>query len=363
MPDSYFVELEKFILKGLVEEWHISVDLYGIETKGRFFCPLFSLSDSKSFLGQWSCLKYQISIQREFALKEDWCRIKSVLKHEIAHQYADLVLNPGRKEPPHGSSFKKACEILRISNKSFFNPNDDSSEEKDDEKIITKIKKLFSLAGSQNSNEAEQAMLKAHELMAKYNFEAKDLNNKVYFSSYLGKPALRHFKEFYHLAAFLSKFYFVYPVWVPCFVKEKGRTGRIIEITGERSNIEIASYIYDYILYYMNSSWEFLNNEKKGNRYEKTDFCIGLIDGFSSKLEKDREMFFYKQGDNLPVVVSSDPEIKSFLSWYYPIIRTSFKKSSLKKDFYDKGIEKGSELVISKGIEKNETLQKVYIEK
>lgn len=45
-----------------------------------------------------------------------------------------------------------------------------------DNKIIDKIEKLIALSGSDNENEAKAAMLKAQELMAKYEIEMSQLN-------------------------------------------------------------------------------------------------------------------------------------------------------------------------------------------
>lgn len=45
-----------------------------------------------------------------------------------------------------------------------------------DNKIIDKIEKLIALSGSDNENEAKAAMMKAQELMAKYEIEMSQLN-------------------------------------------------------------------------------------------------------------------------------------------------------------------------------------------
>ena len=46
----------------------------------------------------------------------------------------------------------------------------------EENKIIDKIEKLIALSGSDNENEAKSAMLKAQELMAKYNIEQDRIN-------------------------------------------------------------------------------------------------------------------------------------------------------------------------------------------
>lgn len=46
----------------------------------------------------------------------------------------------------------------------------------EENKIIDKIEKLIALSGSDNENEAKAAMLKAQELMAKYQIEQDRIN-------------------------------------------------------------------------------------------------------------------------------------------------------------------------------------------
>lgn len=349
MKNSSEVQLEKFILKGLVEEWNLVCSVYSIETKGRFYCPLFSLSNSKTNLGLWNPSKYEISIQREFAFKESWEKIRLVLKHEMAHQYADMILKTQKGEGPHGKTFKKACEILRIPHGRSLDPEGLQLEKNSNDRVLTKIKKLLSLATSSNSNEAELAMEKAYKLMSKYNFDNNDLKDYSYLSMRIGKPGLRHYKEFYHLASFLSEFYFVYCIWVPYYIKEKGKTGRILEISGKSVNIEIASYVHDYILNYINRTWDEYSLGKKLGRYRKSDFAMGIIHGFSTKLRKNNQQPLNSSG-NLPIVLKADPEISDFLRWYYPSIRRSSRKGSVAKEHYDEGVKKGREMIISRGI-------------
>jgi predicted SprT family Zn-dependent metalloprotease len=346
------LEFEKFILQGLKQEWIMTAGLYCADQNKNFKCPVFSLNDSKSFFGLWNLARYEISIQRNFALKESWEKIRHVLRHEMAHQYADVVLKQ-KNEPSHGKSFQKACKILRVSSKASFDLINDKTCFLNSNSCVSKIKKLFSLSTSSNANEAELAMKKAHELMEKYNFDKIDISKEDYFSVFLGKPGLRHFKEAYYLAGLLSRFYFVYPVWVPCFVKEKGKTGKILEISGRFSNVQIASYVYDYVNSYIDKVWVEFNSNNLHGRYNKSDFAAGIIHGFSSKLEEKNNYSNYHSQSNLPAAIDSDPDLKPYLDWYYPKLSSKTKKSTVSKDIYEKGIKKGKELTISKGISEN----------
>lgn len=353
-------EFERYILKGLREEWITAAAFYGADSNSGFKCPVFSLNDSRSFLGSWNHSKYEISIQKDFAFRESWEKVRHVLKHEMAHQYADTVLK-AQNETPHGKSFKKACEILRIPKKAGFDLLNDKTEFLNSTSHVSKIRKLFSLSGSSNPNEAELAMKKAHELMEKYNFDKNDIKSEEYFSVFLGEPALRHFKESFYMAGLLSKFYFVYPVWVPCFVREKGKSGKVLEISGKSSNVEIASYVYDYVNSYIERVWMEFNTAKGLNRHRKSDFAVGIIHGFSQKLEKNLAPGVKRQKSSLPAAVISDPELKEYISWYYPGLSSRSKKGTITKDVYEKGLEKGKELRISKGVSRKDSSGKPFL--
>ncbi|MBU4011732.1 MAG: SprT-like domain-containing protein, partial [Proteobacteria bacterium] len=280
-------ELERKILHGIALEWETAK--YLLDPKYRKFLqiPAFSLKDMKRRLGYWSGEKNEICINRDLALSCKWDFVKKILLHEMAHQVAQQIFG-AEAETPHGPLFKKACYILRADYKASenYSINNNNIEADDhDTTILLRIKKLFALAESSNRNEAESAMKKAHELVAKYNIEIIANDSDRHFTSIsAGGPALRHPKEDYYLAGLLRDYYFVWTIWVPAYIIEKGKMGRVLELSGTLENIEIASYVHDFIKHYIESRWLEYNNKKQLNRHRKTDFAAGIIKGFSTKL-------------------------------------------------------------------------------
>ena len=113
---------------------------------------------------------------------------------------------------------------------------------------MLRIKKLMALAQSQNQHEAEAAMAKAHQLIGKYNVDLlTHEENRDFVSVFVGKPALRHFREEYALARLLTDFYFVFGIWMPAYVVDKGKMGSVLEISGTVQNTKIAHYVYDFV--------------------------------------------------------------------------------------------------------------------
>lgn len=346
-------KLERRILHGLSCEWETAHWVLPSAHKKMLAKPLFSLKKMQNKLGYWSFPKREICLNRQFVLNHPWDSVREVLLHEMAHQFADQVLG-AHNEPPHGTKFREACRLLRANPKASGNYRSlweqiehDSPAAED--KIMLRIKKLMALAESRNHHEAEAAMAKAHELISKYNIELLSHDEKRKFISvFVGRPALRHPREDYHLAALILDFYFVKGIWVPAYVLEKGKMGRVLEITGTRHNIKIASYIHDFVRHFTNSQWRDYNQDKGLNRYRKTDFAVGIIEGFRSKLESQKIKNIKSEAALMKI---EDPLLKQHIDYKYPHT-TSFarKVSSQDDNILEDGMKVGKKLVISKGI-------------
>jgi hypothetical protein len=308
-----------------------------------------------SRLGYWSDEKNELALSRSLVMNGSWDDVREVLFHEMAHQYATQVLGVVNA-PSHGPAFKKACRLLRANSKASgsFRPLHDTLQDnaiRENDKILIRIKKLMSLAESQNRHEAESAMTKAHLLIKKYNVDLmRETSHRNFISIFVGTPALRHHREAYHLANLLQTFYFIQGLWVSTYVLEKGKMGRVFEISGTVSNINIASYVYDFVTTYIHSQWNRYNVLKRLNRYRKTDFAVGIIEGFCNKLKAGKQITRHLNPARA-LVKTEDPLLKQYMSYKYPNTR-SFQRAASNQD--DKvlkdGYVIGKKLVISKGI-------------
>jgi hypothetical protein len=360
-------ELEHRILCGLSCEWEAARWVLESSHKDVMRKPLFSLLDTKSRLGHWSREKREICLSRNLVLNHSWNSIVEVLLHEMAHQFADEVLG-ANNEPPHGPAFQRACYLLRANPKASgrYKPLDervvrDSSRSED--KIMVRIRKLMALAQSQNQHEAEAAMAKAHQLTGKYNVDLlTHEENRNFVSVFVGDAALRHFREEYALARLLTDFYFVYGIWMPAYVVDKGKMGSVLEISGTIQNIKIAHYVYDFVRQSINSQWDEYNKDNALNRYRKTDFAMGIIQGFGCKLKSQSEGKG-KVKDKRALINTTDPLLKKYVGYRYP--RTSsVKGKALGHDhnIVEDGVSVGKKLVISKGITESEKNRMLLIE-
>lgn len=358
-------ELERRILHGLSCEWDLAITDFKNVYKDKLRKPLFSLKDMNGKWGYWSRKRKEICISRNFVLNHSWDSVCEVLLHEMAHQFSSQVFGAD-SEPPHGPSFKRACYLLRANPRASGNykPLDErvlSDSTSREDKIMIRVKKLMSLAQSKNKHEAEAAMAKAYEFIKKYNIDllASD-ENRHFISVIVGKPALRHFQEDYHLSSLLQDFYFIYGIWVSTYVLDKGKMGRGLEITCTIQNIKIACYVHDFVRHYIDSQWYKYNKDKALNRYRKTDFAVGIIKGFRSKLTMQNKK---KIKDKFAIVKIDDPLLQKYTAYKYPHT-TNIRGAATSRDkgVLKDGINVGKELIISKGIAEKGSSKMALIE-
>jgi len=348
-------KLEHRIIHGLTCEWEAALWVLDPDERGLLRKPFISIRDLSSQWGYWSGQKKELCLGRDLVLSHAWDSVREVLLHEIAHQYAEQVLG-AHNERPHGPAFQQACRRLRANPDASgdYRPLREriANEPTDiNNKILRRIKKLLSLAQSCNPHEAESAMLKAHELIAKYNIDlCREDIQRDYTSVFAGKPALRHRREEYHLAHLLQDYYFVHGLWVSTYMLDKGKMGHVLEISGTSQNIRIASYVYDFVKNYIHSQWESFNLDKGLNRYRQTDFAVGIIEGFRTRLKAKHKKFSARH-DQTALVAKEDPLLKAYLSYKYPHTVT-LRQNVYNQDqtVWNAGIKAGKKLIISKGI-------------
>ncbi|MBW1912999.1 MAG: DUF2786 domain-containing protein, partial [Deltaproteobacteria bacterium] len=102
--------------------------------------------------------------------------------------------------------------------------------------------------------------------------------------------------------------------------------------------------------HFIDSQWDKYNTDKGLNRYRKTDFAVGVMEGFRSKLELQTRRQ-KKPGVGRKLIVLSDPLLQKHIKYRYPHT-TSLRGKALRRDrkILNDGMSVGRELVISRGI-------------
>ena len=355
------INLERHLLHGIACEWEAAWQWLDPDIQNLIRRPTFVIKDLSSQWGHWSAEKRQIAVSRRLVNDYPWDSIRDVLLHEMAHQIAS-VLPRASRHTPHGLAFQRACKMLRIDSAASGNyrPLQDrllkeNHAERHDKRML-RVKKLLALAESKNRFEAEAAMTKAHELIARYNIElSRQQEKRPFLSIFLGSPALRHPREDYCLANLLQDFYFVYGIWVPAYVLGKHKMGRVLEISGTAHDLIMADYVHDFIRTFIESRWLVYNHSKKLNRYRKTDFAVGILEGFRDKLESNIKR--KKESPNSRAVIpQKDPRLIGYCHYRYPHTIT-FQRGAPKQDIrvIKDGRKVGQKLIIARAVGERKT--------
>jgi hypothetical protein len=348
---------EHRILIGLALEWELAAGELDARYRQRLRRPLFRLAAMPARLGQWDASKREICFNRRLAFDHPWDEIRDVLRHEMAHQLAQTVL-AAAGQPPHGPAFQQACLMLQADPAAAaarrpLHTRLAQRQAREESPQHAKIRKLLALAQSRNANEAEAAMLKAHALMARHHITTLTRDpGRTFISIFLGLPALRHFKEAYFLANLIQDYYFVQGIWVPAYVVAKEKMGRVLEVSGTPANAAQASYVFAFVNAYIERRWLEMTSHKRLTRYQKSDFAVGIIEGFRRQL--DRQQLPEAKPAERALIRQSDPRLTTYLQCRYP--RTSrIQRGSGHHDpnVYRRGRKIGEEMILHRGIVHN----------
>jgi hypothetical protein len=343
--------LERSILHGLAAEWGSIADALPRRLREALRRPRFSLSDAARRLGSWNPAREEISISRPFALERGWDEVRELLRHELAHQLADQALGGGA-ETAHGPAFREACRLLGAhpgASGDFVPLGDRLAGDADPARAraLVRMHKLLALASSRNRHEAELALLRAREYARRHRVGAQG-ENPEFLSAFAGRPALRHTREEYLLAALVTRTWEAYGIWVPAWVVERGRLGTVLELSGTPAQVKLAGYVHEFVRRYIATEWARYDRGRRLGSRRRTDFGCGVIEGFRGRLERG------KGGGAGEAVVRTghDPQLAGYLAARYPR-RTTIRRGGGRVDpgVHRDGVRTGERLVIRDGVE------------
>lgn len=334
-----------------------------------------ALVDSETFWGRWDAQTRTISLARKLVYGHPWFTVISVLRHEMAHQYACEFY--GSTVHTHDEVFKKCCETLGVPDyfaKASANLQahvldwKTTQADEDQEKLLSKVEKLLALATSSNEHEALLAMEKVREITARYNLEQ--------LQSSQTRPSMHH-TIIHHrkkriephqskICGILVGHFFVQVLFTEEFDATSGDEFKAIELIGTRENVLMAEYVYHFLL----SQTEFYLREhkKKGpmSRHEMKSFRFGILGGFQNKLEESEAISRLKTentrvSESTPaselslgqalVALKKDTSVDRYIEAVYPRLRTRTSRGqSLDADAYFAGQEEGRRITLHKGV-------------
>ncbi|PCJ51734.1 MAG: hypothetical protein COA79_25455 [Planctomycetota bacterium] len=315
--------------------------------------PIFDLFSGTGKWGYWDENSRTIGINISLFENYSWETVIYVLKHEMAHQYSYEILS-GQNEKPHGEGFQKACLILSIPGYATCEFNEDVSEIAEHKSIVKKVKKMFALAQSANENESKIAMVMANRLLLKHNISLIDDDmSQDYLSCFLGEMSGRTSNEKVLISNILNDYFFVEVIWVPSYDVERDVKGSRLQIFGSKENVEIAEYVYHFLINQSIHLWEQYKrlNRLKGNRSKKS-FVLGLLSGFSDKLKIEKS-----SNKERGLIWLGDKKLDDYFNKANPRVTHASKSSSnVNGDVLSDGRQKGRSLTLAFGIKNKSNL-------
>ena len=286
--------------------------------RGRLRRPVLMLSDSDRRLGSWDGSTRTLSIARELVFARPWPVVREVLKHEIAHQFVEEVLG-ARGETAHGPAFEAVCRQHGFDASATGVPDVDPAASgapgAAPSPVLRRIARLLALAESPNVHEAEAAMKAAQRLMLHHNIDAAVAAAREGFTfRHVGAPNGRVPAAQHVLAGILSRHFFVEVIWVPAYVARDGRSGRVLELCGTPSNLDVAAYVHGFLIETAERLWREHRRLRglRGNR-ERRRFQLGVMMGFDEKLKTAAD-----ENRREGLIWVGDPALDDYLKRRYP---------------------------------------------
>lgn len=346
--DQLSAELEAALVRELFATYE---ELNQTYFKGALRRPVLELSDATERLGRWCPETRSLELSRALVLGRPWGVVLEVLKHEMAHQFVHETLLC-TDEPAHGPSFRDVCRRLGIDARAAGVPGDAEpthAVSPDDERILSRVAKLLALAESDSVHEAEAAMNAAQRLMLKHNLRREDVAGgapRRYGHRHLGRATGRVGESERMIAVILNEHFFVEVIWVPVFRPLEGRRGSVLEVCGDAANLEMASYVYDFLSHAGERLWREHKRARgiRGDRDRRT-FIAGVMAGFYAKL-CDQRRESKKEG----LVWLGDAELRRYYRARHPYIQRARYSGNRRNEAHAEGRQAGQRLVLHRPV-------------
>jgi hypothetical protein len=298
------------LLRELSDTWR---ELNGNHFRGRLRPPVISLLEAGGRLGQWEASTRTLAIDRALVGEQPWSVVREVLKHEMAHQFVDEVLGV-HDQAAHGPTFADVCRRFDIDAAATGMPAAPAGGD-GRSPVLRRIARLLALAESPNVHEAEAAMKAAQRLMLKHNLDASAAAAREgYAFIQLGVPRKRVEAAEHVLAGLLARHFFVEAIWVPSYLPAEGRSGRVLELCGTLSNLEVAAYVHGFLLETAARLWrEHKASHGITSDGERRRFQAGMMSGFDEKLKAGAQ-----ESRREGLIWVGDAGLDAFLQKRYP---------------------------------------------
>lgn len=340
---SWTPELERQLLTVLLGTWHtFNKDLFG----GGLTVPVLLLEDTSTRLGHWRRRDRTIGLSLSLLRRQPWHAVRSVLKHEMAHQYVDEVLG-ALDEPAHGPAFQRVCADLHIDARAAGMPVDDDVDVDDDSaRVMRRVQKLLALADSDNVNEAEAATNAAQRLMLEHNIAGMARRGaRRYATKRLTSPQVRLPAHIKMLSGVLSRYFFVEVVLARAYLPDEGRDGFLVEVSGTAENLAMAEWVFGFLCDAGDRLWHAERRAQRVSSSSRLRFLTGFVSGVDEKLARERTV-----QESVGLVWKGDADLHTWIRREHPRLRATSVRTTV-DEAHRLGRAAGNDVVISRPVE------------
>lgn len=342
--DSFTKHLTSLVKQILIDEVGVNVFKKRFSYNKHYIPFQIVAFEHKSTLGFFDSHCYQIGINKTLMYSADVQTISNILRHEIGHLFT--YLKHGNTVSAHGHEYHSVCRSFGW-NKEIYeaktNIKLDITQETNETKIISKVQKLLALASSSNQFEAEQATIKANQMLLKHNLDlVKEKHSKDIPTTYVkrtlhGKRCAQKHKAIYQIL----KHFFVTPIF------NYGSNGFYLEVIGEKTNIILADYIASFLDHELENLWKHarMNNFKMKGTNAKNNFMKGIAKGYSQKINS-----IHQQIEKKSLICLNNSLEQHFKRAYPRTGNLKSSKSNFCKDSHNLGQKMGKNLSINPAI-------------
>lgn len=339
--------------------------------------PVFELSSARKQQGCWLPELHIMRISKQLIINHPWDVVIMVLKHEMAHQICSELFNTPKAG--HGPDFKRACTMLGVTPPYNSSTGDlipvtirgDSNQDTlRGRKTIDKVRKLLSLAGSDNEHEAALAMQRATQILGRHNLDMAALHtlqpaNCTRRTIQTGSKQIPAYRR--AICAILREYFFVQVICSTLYDAEKMASFKTIELLGRNENVPIAEHCYHFLEQQLSTLWESNRHLFKGNkRTARNSYYLGVLHGFSEKLAQQSAAGPCNEGEHhqhsvstSALVIANDRGLQKFIKTHFPRLTTQRTRGTrIYKTPYDAAVSKGKKLILRQTLrEKKQGIQ------
>jgi len=334
-------DLEAATLRALATAYYdLNVTFFG----GRLRRPPLELTNNTNCVGRWIRFPRNLELSRVLLIEHGWGMVIEVLKHEMAHQFVDEVLERS-DEAAHGPAFREVCASRGIDPRATGLPHPAPSPT--DTRMLERVAKLLALAESPNEHEAHAAALAAQKLMLKYNIDLVTAGRpRGYAFRHLGTPTGRVGEAARILATVLGDHFFVEAIWVPVWRPLENKRGTVLEVCGTPENLELAEYAHSFLSHTAERLWKHHQRELGTRRDSgRRQFIAGVMAGFRDKLSQQQQAH-----KRTGLVYVGDPELSGYFRQRHPRVRWTRHGGSQHTREYADGRAAGRQIVLHRGV-------------